>query len=92
MTAPLIPPNGSYEGKFDLAVVPEVVDIETSTRQTVHICTFKAHYLSLNKASFGDYKLTLGVPFKEKDLAWELTNYDGRMLELVISTIMRAPT
>lgn len=59
------------------------------SRALIHVVTFKAYYINLGKAAYGDYKLNLGIPHDQKDLAWELSNYDGRMLEVRIQTLAK---
>lgn len=57
------------------------------TRELIEVVRFKAFYQSLMKGTRGDYKLLLGIPFQQKDAAWMLSDYDGRMLEIVASTL-----
>lgn len=59
------------------------------TRTVKHITTFKAMFQTLSKGVGGDYKLTLGVPFNQKDLAWALSDHDGKLLEVTVTVLQR---
>lgn len=77
---------------YDLESALPVIAVEPlspPSRALIHLVTFKAFYTDLRKAAYGDYKLTLGIPHDQKDLAWELSNYDGRMLEVRIQTLAK---
>ncbi len=58
-------------------------------RATIHVAQFKAYYISLVPARQGDYKLSLGVVHENKDEAWKLSDFDGNMLEIAVSTLRR---
>lgn len=61
-------------------------------RSIVEVATFKAFYISVVPARQGDYKLSLGIPFAFKDDAWKLSDFDGNMLEVTVTTLRRVPS
>lgn len=64
--------------------------IHPPLRATIEVARFKAYYMNLVAARQGDYKLALGIPHDQKNIAWGLSDYDGHMLEVIVNTVRRA--
>lgn len=93
-TPPLRPPKDYIDRNVvprtydDIGAVDEILaspeKIAAPLRPLETVTVFKAFYHTLAKASHGDYKLVLGIPFDQKDSAWKLSDYDGAMVEITI--------
>ena len=66
-----------------------IVPIGPALPPAVEVSRFRCHFKQLTKDRYGDYTLALGVGKEDKDEAWKLTDYDGSMMEIVVSVIPR---
>lgn len=93
MTLRAVPPRAITPPGWDTESSDQVIDVEVvepgRLRNVIEVARFKAYYISLVPARQGDYKLALGIPHAEKDLAWRLSDFDGNMLEIAVSTLKR---